>query len=126
MTTLASAAGTAAARQVRVTERELTVALVDGRVVSVPLNWYPRLAEASPRERRAWVLVGPGAGIHWPDIDEDISVEALLGGLPSGESAASLQRWRVSRNRPANKALQPTSRRRGPTKSTRRLQAARG
>jgi hypothetical protein len=126
MSTLASAVGTAAAKQVRVTERELTVALVDGRVVSVPLNWYPRLAEASPRERRAWVLVGPGAGIHWPGIDEDISVEALLGGLPSGESAASLRRWRASRNRPANKALQPTSRRSGATKSRRRVQAARG
>ena len=72
------------------------------------------------------MLVGPGAGIHWPGIDEDISVEALLRRLPSGESAASLRRWRASRNRPANKALQPTSRRRGATKSRRRVQAARG
>ncbi|MCX6546120.1 MAG: DUF2442 domain-containing protein [Acidobacteria bacterium] len=126
MSTLASAAATAAAKQVRVTEDVLTVALADGRVVSVPLSWYPRLADASPRERRAWVLVGPGAGIHWPDIDEDISVEALLCGLPSGESAASLRRWRAARKRPANRALQPTSRRRGDTKSTRPVQAARG
>lgn len=101
------AVGTAAAKEVRVTERELTVALVDRRVVSVPLSWYPRLAEASPRERRAWVLVGSGAGIHWPGIDEDISVEALLGGLPSGESAASFRRWRASRNRPARR-MEPT------------------
>ncbi|MEI6667323.1 MAG: DUF2442 domain-containing protein [Acidobacteriota bacterium] len=126
MSTLASAAGTAAAKQVRVTDDVLTVALADGRVVSVPLRWYPRLADASPRERRAWVLIGPGVGIHWPDIDEDISVEALLCGLPSAESAASLRRWRTARKRPANKALQQTSRRSGDTKSKRPVHASRG
>jgi hypothetical protein len=80
----------AAVKNVRVTDRALVVELRDGRVVSVPLAWYPRLAEGSPRERRKWELLGPGIGIHWPDLDEDISVDGLLRGLPSGESIASL------------------------------------
>jgi hypothetical protein len=101
---------TAAARRVRVTDLTVTVELVDGRVVSAPTRWYPRLAEASSRERRAWVLVGAGIGIHWPDVDEDISIEGLLRGERSGESASSLRAWRAARKRPANKALQPTRR----------------
>jgi hypothetical protein len=98
----------AAARRVRVTNEALTVDLVDGRVVSVPTAWYPRLAEASDRERRSWVLIGSGLGIHWPQLDEDISVEGLLRGERSGESRSSLRSWRGTRKRPANKALQPT------------------
>ena len=70
----------AAAQSVRVTDRALVVELRDGRVVSVPLTWYPRLAEASRRERKRWELLGPGIGIHWPELDEDISVEGLLAG----------------------------------------------
>jgi Protein of unknown function (DUF2442) len=87
----------AAAKKVRVTDQALIVELTDGRAVSVPLEWYPRLAEGSPAERRRWELIGPGVGVHWPDLDEDISVEGLLRGLPSGESPASLERWRDSR-----------------------------
>jgi hypothetical protein len=75
----------------------LTVDLVDGRTVSVPLAWYPRLAHASAPERENWRLIGRGEGIHWPDLDEDISVEGLLVGRPSGESQASFQRWLLSR-----------------------------
>jgi hypothetical protein len=86
----------------------LTVELVDGRAVSVPLAWYPRLAEASRVERRQWEFIARGVGIHWPAVDEDISVEGLLRGLRSGESAASLNRWRASRRRPANTRLQPS------------------
>jgi hypothetical protein len=86
------------------------VELVDGRVVSVPTAWYPRLAEASSRERRSWVLIGSGIGIHWRALDEDISVEGLLRGERSGESPTSLRSWRAGRKRPANKALQPTGR----------------
>lgn len=97
----------ATARTVRVTNEALIVELRDGRVVSVPIDWYPRLAEASATERRRWELIGPGVGIHWPALDEDISVDGLLRGLPSGESAASLGRWRASRRRPANTRLQP-------------------
>ena len=99
---------TAAAKNVRVTDRELVVELRDGRVVSVPLAWYPRLAEGSPRERRRWELLGPGIGIHWPDLDEDISIDGLLQGLPSGESRASLSEWRGARKKPANRRMQQT------------------
>ena len=97
MTTSSLATETAAAKSVRVTADSLVVELKDGRAVSVPLKWYPRLVEGSPRERRRWELIGPGIGIHWPDLDEDISVEALLNGLASNETATSLQRWRASR-----------------------------
>src|SRR2546426_7689460 len=98
----------ATAKKVRVTDDSLVVELRDGRVVSVPLHWYPRLAEGSAAERRRWELIGPGIGIHWPALDEDISVEALLLGLASNESAASLRRWRAARRRPANKRMEPT------------------
>ena len=127
MTTSSMATEAAAAKNVRVTDRALIVELRDGRVVSVPLSWYPRLAEGSARERRRWELLGPGIGIHWPDLDEDISVEGLLQGLPSGESPASLDNWRATRKRPANTALQPTSSARKPRpKSKKRARAARG
>src|SRR5712691_7643848 len=112
MGTSSVATETAAAKNVRVTDRALVVELRDGRVVSVPLAWYPRLAEGSPRERRRWELLGPGVGIHWPDLDEDISIEGLLQGLPSGESSTSLDRWRASRKRSANKKLSPRRARR--------------
>lgn len=127
MTTSSLAIETPAAADVKVTSEALTVHLHDGRVVSVPLAWYPRLVEGSSAERRQWELIGPGIGIHWPLLDEDISVEALLRGLGSNEGASSLQRWRASRRRPANKALQPTSRaRKSGSKSKRRSRAARG
>ena len=95
-------------QDVRVTSKMLEVVLRDGRTLSVPLGWYPRLAHGSPTERQRWRLIGEGIGIHWPALDEDISVEALLLGLPSNESAASLQRWRAERRRPANKRMEPT------------------
>jgi hypothetical protein len=78
---------------VRSTEDTLTVDLGDGRTISVPLGWYPRLEHAKPDERANWRLIGRGRGIHWEDIDEDISVEGLLTGKPSGESQASLKKW---------------------------------
>ena len=101
MTTSSLATAAAAAKHVRVTSEALVVELVDGRSVSVPLAWYPRLAEGRPSERRSWELIGPGIGIHWPHLDEDISVEGLLLGHRSNESSVSLQRWRTSRRRPA-------------------------
>jgi hypothetical protein len=73
------------ARDVRVSEETLSVLLADGRTISVPLEWYPRLHRASPAQRANWRLIGQGDGIHWPDIDEDISTIGLLGGLPSVE-----------------------------------------
>ena len=71
----------------------LSVELEDGRRISAPLDWYPRLASATPEERNRWRLIGDGIGIHWDAIDEDISVEGLLLGKPSGESQASFGRW---------------------------------
>lgn len=78
---------------VEVTNDSLTVELNDGRAISVPLAWYPRLLHANSEERRNWRLIGKGQGIHWEDLDEDISVEGLLAGRSSGESQASLKRW---------------------------------
>lgn len=80
-------------QDVKVTEDTLSVDLNDGRSLSVPLGWYPRLTHASPEERTKWHLIGNGIGIHWPDLDEDISVEALIAGKPSGESQSSFAKW---------------------------------
>ena len=87
----------AAAQAVAVTDDTLSVDLVDGRTVSVPLAWYPRLAHGSAAERENWRLIGRGEGIHWPDLDEDISVDSLLAGRASGESQSSLEHWLRSR-----------------------------
>lgn len=76
-----------------VTDAALTVELSDGRVLSVPLVWYPRLRHATPEERQRWRFIDGGEGIHWPDLDEDISVANLLAGKPSGESQRSFARW---------------------------------
>jgi uncharacterized protein DUF2442 len=80
-----------------VTEDALTVDLADGRSISVPLAWFPRLLHASAAERATWRLTARGEGIHWPDVDEDISIASLIAGRPSGESAQSLQRWLARR-----------------------------
>ena len=87
----------AEAQHVEVTEDALVVELVDGRALTVPLAWYPRLAHGRPAERENWRLIGRGEGIHWPDLDEDISIEGLLAGRRSGESHASLARWLAAR-----------------------------
>lgn len=86
-----------AATNVMVTDDTLTVDLSDGRTISVPLAWYPRLVHATQEERAQWQLIGRGEGIHWPQIDDDISVEGLIAGRPSGESQASLARWIAAR-----------------------------
>jgi len=75
------------------TEDTLTVELSDGRTISVPLAWFPRLMHSTQEERNNWRLIGKGEGIHWEDIDEDISVEALLIGKSSGESQLSFKKW---------------------------------
>jgi hypothetical protein len=85
------------AKHVIVREREIKVDLVDGRTVVVPLAWFPRLAHATRAEQKRWRFIGRGQGIHWPDIDEDLSVEGILAGRPSGESQRSLKRWLESR-----------------------------
>lgn len=81
------------AEDVRVTNDSLIVDLSDGRTISVPLEWFPRLVHSTPEERSNWRLIGRGRGIHWEEIDEDISVEGLLAGRPSGESQSSFKKW---------------------------------
>ena len=85
------------AESVTVTEDALIVELSDGRTLSVPLVWFPRLLHATLEERNHWRFIGKGHGIHWEDIDEDISIENLLAGRPSGESQTSLKKWLQSR-----------------------------
>ncbi|HRF51037.1 MAG TPA: DUF2442 domain-containing protein [Anaerolineales bacterium] len=87
----------ARAQSVFVTDDTLTVDLSDGRTISVPLGWYPRLMQGNADERKNWRLVGQGQGIHWPDLDEDVAVENLILGKPSGESQQSLRQWQQSR-----------------------------
>ena len=81
------------AMTIPVTEDTLTAELSDGRTISVPLAWHPRLMHATPQERTNWQLVGGGQGIHWPDLDEDISIEDLIAGRKSGESHRSFRQW---------------------------------
>ena len=78
---------------VALSDDTMSVDLADGRTIAVPLAWYPRLAHATPAERDSWRLIAAGDGIHWIDLDEDISVADLLTGKPSAESRASLQGW---------------------------------
>jgi hypothetical protein len=75
----------------------LTFELADGRSVTAPLDWYPRLKTGTARERKNWQLIGAGFGVHWPELDEDISVEALLLGKKSLESERSFQSWLARR-----------------------------
>ncbi len=81
------------AERVSVTEDTLSVDLSDVRTIAVPLAWFPRLLHATQRERSHWRLIGKGQGIHWPKLDEDISVEGLLAGKASGESQTSFRKW---------------------------------
>ncbi len=97
MNTLVIETRAASAQGVTVTEEALVVDLSDGRTISVPLAWYPRLVHGTSKERKHWRLIGDGVGIHWPDLDEDISIDGLLSGRRSGESQSSLQRWLQSR-----------------------------
>jgi len=100
MSTLAVELQSVKTQNVVVTDDALVVDLSDGRTVSVPLAWYPRLLHATQNERSNWRLIGGGEGIHWPDLDEDISVENLLMGRPSGESQTSFQHWLKRRATP--------------------------
>jgi Protein of unknown function (DUF2442) len=74
---------------VRFTDDDLIVDLLDGRTISVPLTWYPRLLSATPEQRANWRLAGGGFGIHWPDVDEDLSTAGLLRGAPAPRGSAS-------------------------------------
>ena len=85
------------AMDVTVTEDTLTVEISDGRTISVPLVWYPRLVHATQQELDNWELHAAGQHIHWPDLDEDLSVEGLLAGRKSGEGRKSLEGWLEAR-----------------------------
>ena len=107
---------------VEVTDETITAHLVDGRVISVPLAWSWRLSEATPAQRANWQLIGEGYGVHWPDVDEDISADGMLSGVPARRPKSAGQ----PRRAPANKALQPTNRAPRRVKSKPRTRAARG
>src|SRR5688500_14957162 len=79
------------ATDVAVSDDTLSVDLADGRTIAVPLEWFPRLAHGTPAERGNWRIIAGGDGVHWPDLDEDVSVEGLLAGRASGESQKSLK-----------------------------------
>ena len=104
---------------VEVTDEAITARLIDGRVISVPLAWSWRLSEATPAQRANWELIGDGYGVHWPDVDEDISAEGMLHGAPARRPHGA----KALHTKPANQALQPT-RRTGQAK--RRRRASRG
>jgi hypothetical protein len=89
----------AIATGVSVNRDTITVDLSDGRTIAAPLAWYPRLVRATPKERNSWRLIAGGRGIHWPEVDEDISVANLLAGQPSNESQASFKKWLAGRAR---------------------------
>lgn len=97
MSTSADSMSRPAAVRVDVTDDSLIVQLNDGRTLSVPIAWYPRLEHATAEERAAWQLMGAGTGIHWDAIDEDISVQALVAGKASSESQSSLKQWLLTR-----------------------------
>lgn len=121
MSSLGSESRPCRATEVRVTSTQLVVALSDGRTMTVPLQWYPRLAHGTASQRRSWRLIGRGVGIHWPALDEDIDVEALLAGRRSAESKASLRQWLRSRERGVRKAPRSTrERRQHPVRGARR------
>jgi hypothetical protein len=97
MTTLQIDSSSLKATEIRVTDNALIMELADGRSITAPLVWYPRLANGSRAERQNYRLIGTGEGVHWPDLDEDISVENILAGRASAESPRSFQEWLESR-----------------------------
>ena len=118
MSTLPNESLPARAEKVRVTRDSLVVDLEDGRTITVPLSWYPRLHHGTVRERGTWKLIAGGEGIHWPHLDEDISVEGLLAGSPSGESQESFQAWLLRRRSGrSNSVLQPPAPRKARARS---------
>jgi hypothetical protein len=78
-------------------DQALTVTLSDGRRLSLPLDWYPRLKHGTPAERNNWRIIGRGEGINWPDLDEDLSLDGFVAGRRSAEKASSVRRWLATR-----------------------------
>ena len=94
----------ARAQRVGVSDDTLTVELVDGRVIMVPLAWYPRLWYGSAEERAHFEMIGDGTLIHWPDLDEDLSVAGILAGRRSGETPKSLKKWLADHGKSCEKS----------------------
>ena len=86
-------------QDIKITSSTLAIDLSDGRCISAPIVWYPRLLNASAKERNHWELIGEGDGIHWPDLDEDLSMDGIIQGRPSYESQKSFQRWLSERKK---------------------------
>ena len=107
MTSLAIEIQEASAQNVSVSEDSLTVDLADGRTIIVPLVWYPRLWYGTPEERDHFEIIGDGAFIHWPALDEDLSISGLLAGRRSGESQRSLKRWLEERSADSSQSFAP-------------------
>lgn len=122
MSTSSSEPRPAKALRVKVTAARLEVDLEDGRTVTAPVGWYPRLAHGTTRERARWRLIGDGHGIHWPDLDEDISIEGLLAGHASAESQSSFQKWLAKRKQeqPAQRMKPKEAKSRRPARQSKR------
>ena len=120
MNSLAIETQIAVAQGITVTEDALIVDLTDGRTISVPLAWYPRLLHGTPEERNKWRLIGNGEGIHWPDLDEDVSIEGLVLGKPSGESQRSFKQWLEQRQQVLEEKEHPQT----PVRQLRRARVA--
>ena len=99
MTTLMVEIQESKAQTVVVTEEAISVDLIDGRTITVPIAWYPRLQNGNTKERKRWRLIGGGTGIHWAGLDEDISIDNIILGKASGESQASFKRWLETRQK---------------------------
>jgi len=80
---------------VTLTDDTLSVSMKDGRTITVPLTWYPRLLQATPKQREHWKISGGGYGIHWPELDEDLSTEGLLRGAPAPQAQATRKKVRT-------------------------------
>ncbi len=98
MNTLAIEISKSLIENVSFTEDSFIVDLNDGRTITLPLAWYPRLTHPTHKERENWRVIGRGEGIHWPELDEDISIENIIIGRPSGESQRSINDWLNQRN----------------------------
>ena len=114
MSTVVSAGNDPRIQKVRVTKDQIIADLVDGRVISVPLAWSWRLSEATPAQRTNFRLIGTGQGVHWPDVDEDISVEGLLHGTPARRPRLGAAVVKVRAQAPPGEVLQRTGRQRPP------------
>ena len=108
MSTAASASSDPRIQRVRVTKDQIVAQLADGRVISVPLAWSWRLSEATPAQRANFRLIGTGQGVHWPEVDEDLSVEGMLHGTPARRPSPR-DAARAYSQVPPNEALQRTA-----------------